>query len=83
MAFLAGMKERRRGHIVSVCSIFGWNAYGGADGYCASKYAVRGMMDALAEQLRWEDSPIQLTTIYPNFINTRKEYVDKVVNSSS
>lgn len=46
-----GMAARRRGRIVNVGSVVGWIAtpFGGA--YCASKFAVRGLSDALRVEL--------------------------------
>lgn len=80
LVFLEGMHQRRRGHIVSISSVFGWEGFAGAEGYCATKYGIRGMMDALAEELRWSGSAVNLTTVFPNFINTRKELADKMLS---
>lgn len=82
MTFLNGMMERHRGHIVSICSVFAWDGFAGSEGYSASKYGVRGLMDSLAEELRWMKTPVKVTTVYPNLINSRKELADNLLSSS-
>lgn len=51
-AFLDQMKEQRRGHIICLSSIAGLVGLANLVPYCATKYAVRGMMEALHEELR-------------------------------
>lgn len=51
-AFLPRMMERNRGHIVALSSIAGIVGFKNLVPYCGSKFAVRGMMEALAEELR-------------------------------
>lgn len=72
------MNQRRRGHIVAISSLLGWNGSAKAICYSATKFGIRGMMDALYEELRWDYSPVNVTTVFPNFINTRKEFADKI-----
>lgn len=74
--FLNGMNKRGRGHIVAISSILGLEAQGHAICYCCTKFGVRGMMDALTEELRWTSSPVRTTTVYPSFVRTRKEFTD-------
>jgi all-trans-retinol dehydrogenase (NAD+) len=52
--------------------------------YSASKAGVRAMMIALQDELSVDgaDKFIHTTTIYPWFINTRKELIDNVVNKT-
>ncbi|XP_037959746.1 short-chain dehydrogenase/reductase family 16C member 6 [Teleopsis dalmanni] len=71
-AFLPQMKEESRGHIICMSSIAGVVGLANLVPYCATKFAVRGMMEALHEELR--DGPyknlIKTTTIYPYMTNT-------------
>ena len=62
------MKARRHGHIVNVASIAGKVAYPNASGYNATKFAVRGMSKALADEL--EAFGIKVTSIYPGATDT-------------
>jgi short-subunit dehydrogenase len=77
-AFLPGMIERKRGKIVSICSMTGICTIPSAVVYSATKYGVKGFMSALYDELCVNDTEkfIHLTTVYPDFINTRKDMVD-------
>ncbi|CAM3611817.1 SDR family NAD(P)-dependent oxidoreductase [Smaragdicoccus niigatensis] len=67
---LAGQRfaEQRNGHIVNVASIAGLTACPGAAVYSATKFAVVGLGQALAQEL--EPQGITVTTIAPGFVNT-------------
>jgi len=67
-AVLPGMKARRSGHIVSISSAAGLRGFGGDAVYCASKFGIVGLMDALDEELR--PFGIRVTTICPGAIDT-------------
>jgi 3-oxoacyl-[acyl-carrier protein] reductase len=67
-AALPLMKARRSGHIVSVSSAAGIRGFGEDAVYCASKFGVVGLMDALDEELR--PFGIRVTTICPGAIDT-------------
>lgn len=71
-AFLPHMKAQGRGHIIALSSIAGIVGLANLVPYCATKFAVRGLMEALMEELR--DSPyketIKTTTIYPYMTDT-------------
>lgn len=72
-AFLPRMMEKNHGHIVALSSIAGIIGFNNLIPYCGSKYAVRGMMEALAEELRQYSngkSQIKLTTICPYMVDT-------------
>lgn len=77
------MIRRRKGHIVAISSLAGLNGLGRACTYSASKFAVRGFMEALREELRLDGltEQIQTTTVSPYFIVTRKDMVDVMKNS--
>jgi all-trans-retinol dehydrogenase (NAD+) len=75
------MVERKRGHVVAIASFAGKVTFPGAVTYCATKFGVTGFMDALFDELcLFEQDFIKTTTVYPTFINTRKElgeFLDK------
>ncbi|EDW11278.2 epidermal retinol dehydrogenase 2 [Drosophila mojavensis] len=71
-AFLDQMKEQGKGHIISLSSIAGLVGLSNLVPYCATKFAVRGLMEALHEELRegpYKDL-IKVTTIFPYMTNT-------------
>lgn len=57
-AFLPNMKKQNRGHLISISSIAGLIGAANVVPYCATKFAVRGMMEALYEELREEKSNV-------------------------
>lgn len=72
-AFLPRMIEKNHGHIVALSSIAGLVGFNNLVPYCGSKYAVRGMMEALGEELRQYsngESKIKLTTVCPYMVDT-------------
>ena len=81
--FLNGMVNRKRGHIVSISSIAGKITMARAVTYCTTKWAVRGFMSALYVELCADncDKFVHLSTIYPSYINTRKELANLLNNS--
>ena len=75
--FLDKMIERKRGHIVGISSLGGKITFPYI-GYTASKFGVKGFMGGLYDELCAEknDKIINVTTVYPSFISTRKELCD-------
>lgn len=71
-AFLPSMKQNNHGHIVSISSLAGMIGFPNLIPYCASKFAVRGYMEALHEELRAynPNHKIKLTIIYPYMVDT-------------
>ncbi|XP_076656553.1 firelighter [Halictus rubicundus] len=71
-ALLPNMIRNRKGHIVCLCSMCGMYGVSEKVTYCSSKFAVRGLMEALHEELRLdhETAHIRFTTIYPFYVNT-------------
>lgn len=51
-AFLPKMIENNRGHIVALSSMAGLMGFQNLVPYCGSKFAVRGVQEAMAEELR-------------------------------
>ncbi|XP_058461410.1 estradiol 17-beta-dehydrogenase 11-like [Malaya genurostris] len=77
-AFKASMVERRRGHIVAICSVLGVIPHGRTICYGTTKAAIRGLMVSLDEEFYLNDLSDELhtTTVYPAGIKTRKQFVD-------
>ncbi|XP_076682233.1 firelighter [Andrena cerasifolii] len=71
-AFLPSMLQNGKGHVVCMSSMCGIYGVSQKVTYCSSKFAVRGLMDALHEELRLDlrTSNIRFTTIYPFYVNT-------------
>ncbi len=62
------MKERQRGHIVNISSGAGKNGIAGLAGYCASKFALMGLSESLALELK--PFNIRVSVICPGSTNT-------------
>ncbi|XP_076292024.1 short-chain dehydrogenase/reductase family 16C member 6-like isoform X3 [Lasioglossum baleicum] len=74
-AFLPSMIQKNHGHVVALSSMAGIVGLANLVPYCASKFAVRGLMESLQEELRTaspKDNPSQIkfTTIYPYMVDT-------------
>lgn len=73
-AFLPSMIARNYGHVVALSSIAGIVGLTNLVPYCATKFAVRGLMEALNEELRETSKGtnlnINFTTIYPYMVDT-------------
>lgn len=67
-SFLPGMIARARGHVVSVGSIAGRQAFAGNAAYAASKYGLRGLHEVLDIELR--GSGVRATLIEPAATDT-------------
>ncbi|XP_070171763.1 short-chain dehydrogenase/reductase family 16C member 6 [Polyergus mexicanus] len=71
-AFLPMMLQKNSGHIVAISSMCGMYGVSQKVAYCSSKFAVRGLMEALHEEVRLDErkSNIRFTTIYPFYVDT-------------
>ncbi|KAK6619625.1 hypothetical protein RUM43_012382 [Polyplax serrata] len=69
-AFLPSMIEKDHGHVIGLSSIAGLIGAPNLTAYCSSKFAVRGLMETFAEELRKEGSKVQFTTIFPYMTDT-------------
>jgi NAD(P)-dependent dehydrogenase (short-subunit alcohol dehydrogenase family) len=65
---LAGMQQRRRGHLVALSSLASYRGLPLMAGYCASKAGVNALLDALRVELR--ESGIAVTTVCPGWVRT-------------
>ncbi|XP_054266345.1 epidermal retinol dehydrogenase 2 [Macrosteles quadrilineatus] len=71
--FLPSMVRNNHGHVVGISSMAGVLGLNNLVPYCSSKFAVRGLMEALAEELREDKrqlNNIKFTTIFPYIVNT-------------
>lgn len=50
-AVLPGMRARRRGHVISITSVAGFTGFPASGYYAATKHAVEGWADALADEV--------------------------------
>lgn len=73
--FIQDMIARRRGHIVAIASMISFYPLGKAVAYTASKYAVKGFMEALNMEIRDEQLGIKTLTVFPHLVNSRKELI--------
>ncbi|PSN37075.1 hypothetical protein C0J52_24431 [Blattella germanica] len=64
-AFLPKMLERGKGHVVGIASCGGLEVLPDASLYCATKFAVVGLMKTLAEEFRLRSENIKFTCVIP------------------
>jgi 3-oxoacyl-[acyl-carrier protein] reductase len=67
-AVLPGMLERGRGDIVAIASAGGTKGYPDWSGYCATKWAVVGFMECLAQEVTTKG--VRVCTLCPGGIDT-------------
>jgi 3-oxoacyl-[acyl-carrier protein] reductase len=67
-AFLPGMIEHKRGHIVNIASLAGKNNFAGGAAYCSSKHALMSFSECLMMEVRQYN--IKVTTICPGTVQT-------------
>lgn len=77
--FLPSMIEMKKGHIVCISSLAGRVGFPNLTDYCASKFAVAGLMTSLCEEMRfYKHSYINFTTVHPVIINTGMAHKPRV-----
>lgn len=67
-AVLPGMLVRGRGHVVNIGSVAGHQVYAGGAVYCATKFAVRALSDALRHDVH--GTGIRVTNVEPGLAET-------------
>jgi 3-oxoacyl-[acyl-carrier protein] reductase len=65
---LPGMRERKRGSVVTIASLAGKNGFAGGTAYAASKHAALGFSRALMLEARKDN--IRVITICPGSVDT-------------
>lgn len=67
-AVLPHMRERRAGHVLNVTSISGFKPWSGTGIYCASKFAIEGLGQTLAQEMA--PFGIKVTNVQPGGLRT-------------
>jgi len=82
-AFLPILQKSDWGHIVNISSIFGIISVPTQTAYNASKFAVKGMTDALRHELEIAGSSVSCTTVHPGGIKTNIAKSGRFVHDGS
>ena len=69
-AFLPHLKASGEGHVINTSSLFGLLAVPTQGTYNASKFAVRGLTEALRQELDMEQCGVSATCVHPGGIRT-------------
>ncbi len=67
-AVLPGMIERGQGHVINIGSIAGRELYPGGNVYCATKFAVKALSNAM--RLDLSGTPIRVSEVAPGMVET-------------
>ncbi|MCS3868957.1 NAD(P)-dependent dehydrogenase (short-subunit alcohol dehydrogenase family) [Chryseobacterium ginsenosidimutans] len=63
------LRQQKSGHIFNISSVGGYNAnFPGWGIYCATKFAVAGLTESLAEEIK--DFGVKATVVYPGYFRT-------------
>ena len=68
--FLPHLIASGDGHVVNISSLFGLISMPGQGAYNATKYAVRGLTEALREEMLIAGHPVGVTAVHPGGIKT-------------
>lgn len=69
-AVLPIFKEQHQGQIIATSSVAGLKVYPGYAAYCASKWAVREIMETLRLEAAQDKANLRTTTIYPAAVHS-------------
>lgn len=78
---LPHIRKSDRGLIVNISSVFGMMAYPTQSAYNASKYAVRGLTEAMYLELGETDPQIQVVRVHPGGVKTNVARNAKMVRT--
>ncbi len=70
MPFLRGQQS---GHVINISSLAGYKGYGNAASYCTAKFALVGLSESLAEEVK--AFGIKVTVVAPGYFRT--SFLDK------
>lgn len=79
-ALLPSMIERKSGDIINVASTAGERGFATGSAYCASKFALLGMTEALMQEVRKSD--IRVTALTPSTVNTELAQNNGLINNN-
>jgi short-subunit dehydrogenase len=68
--FLPHLIASGDGHLVNISSLFGLVSMPGQSAYNATKYAVRGMTEAIREEMLVAGHPVAVTAVHPGGVKT-------------
>ena len=68
--FLPHLIASGDGHLVNISSLFGLVSMPGQSAYNATKYAVRGLTEAIREEMLVAGHPVGVTSVHPGGIKT-------------
>ncbi|OBK52199.1 SDR family NAD(P)-dependent oxidoreductase [Mycobacterium kubicae] len=69
-AFLPYIIASGDGHVINISSVFGLFSCSGQAAYNAAKFAVRGLTEALRQEMIMAGHPVGVTTVHPGGIKT-------------
>lgn len=73
------MIARKSGHIVALASVMSFESTARAICYSTTKFGIRGLMEGLYDLFRIDNLNINVTTVHPALVNTRKEFIDQFI----
>jgi NADP-dependent 3-hydroxy acid dehydrogenase YdfG len=68
--FLPHLIASGDGHVVTISSLFGLVSMPGQSAYNATKYAIRGLSEALREEMLVAGHPVGVTVVHPGGVKT-------------
>lgn len=68
--FLPHLIASGDGALVNISSLFGLISVPGQSAYCATKYAVRGLTEAIREEMILHRHPVTVTCVHPGGVRT-------------
>jgi NAD(P)-dependent dehydrogenase (short-subunit alcohol dehydrogenase family) len=67
------LREQRSGHVINISSLAGYLGFGNAASYCTAKFAMIGLSESLAEEVK--AFGIKVTVVAPGYFRT--SFLDK------
>lgn len=69
-AFLPHLIASGDGHVVNISSVFGLVPFAGQSAYTASKFAIRGFSETLAQEMSIAGHPVRVSCVHPGGVKT-------------